>query len=107
MAGWLAAWLADWMAGWLAAWLAGCLLGWLAGCWLDAWKLGTLFLESHTLDTWNGSADDRKRLYSDGRCIQRARGRIQIYHGESEGERVVGYWDAVGLVDFPKLFGLT
>ena len=54
MAGWLAG-LAGW-AGWLAVWLAG----WLAeldGCWLDAWKLETLFLDSHTLDALKGSAD--------------------------------------------------
>ena len=40
----LAGWLAG-LAGWLSGWLAG-----LDGCWLDAWKLKTLFLESHTLD---------------------------------------------------------
>ena len=55
-AGWLAGWLAGWAglgwAGWLAGWLAG-----LAGCWLDAWKLETLFLDSHTLDALKGSAD--------------------------------------------------
>ena len=48
--GWLAGWLSR--LGWLAGWLAG-----LAGCWLDAWKLETLFLESHTLDALKGSAD--------------------------------------------------
>jgi len=34
---------------WLAGWLAGLLAG-LAGRWLDAWRLETLFLDSHTLD---------------------------------------------------------
>ena len=43
------------------SWLAGCLAG-LDGCWLDAWKLETFFLYSHTLDVLKGSADDGKRL---------------------------------------------
>ena len=34
------------------------LVGWLGlGFWLDAWKLGTWFLYSHTLDALKGSAD--------------------------------------------------
>ena len=62
-AGWLAGW-AGWLAGWLGwlAGLAGWLAGWLdglAGCWLAAWKLETLFLNSHTLDALKGSADLR------------------------------------------------
>jgi hypothetical protein len=63
-AGWLAGWAGwlGWLAGWLAGlgWLAGWLSGWLAGldgCWLDAWKLETLFLYSHTLEALKGSAD--------------------------------------------------
>ena len=74
LVGWLAGWLVGWLVGRLAGWLgrlgrlaglaglgwAGSRAGWLAGldgCWPDAWKLETLFLDSHTLDALKGSAD--------------------------------------------------
>ena len=49
------------LAGWLAGWPG---LGFddLDDCWLDAWKLETLSLNSHTLDAWEESADERINL---------------------------------------------
>ncbi len=81
-AGWLAGGRAAGLAGgWEGWWVggvaggrAGCWLAGLAGCWLDAWKLETLFLDSHTLDALRG----RRIMFSGGATCHAAQSLLPL-----------------------------